>query len=446
MRKIYTILLCLVIITFLIVYFLKARSESVDVTRVIIIGIDGAEWDVINSLILEGKLPNFEKIQKNGASGKILSIPFPDNSKYGTVYLTPVVWTSIATGRSPEEHGITDFIINDELAGSHHRKVPAVWNILSYYNKKSAIVGWHSSFPAEEINGYYVSSMLGLWGYKISYGVPINEYRWQAEQYKNKIVSPDSFINEINLNITSEKFDVESYINKYIIAPDCDSFKYFIEKSIYYPIIWQDEIYYRILNYLLSKEDFHLAAIYFEGIDLTQHKFWRFSYSNSHKEINSEYYPECSKMMPVDNYYKIMDSRIGEIYDKYSKKYTIILLSDHGGRSWNYSEPLNIEYFTHSYECIFFIVGPDIKKNYQFKALSYDAYDILPTILYMLNIPISKELKGRIIKEIFKLSYLYRNKLKWIDKYPIKIDKKELDKKLIDEEMVEKLKGLGYVH
>ena len=140
------------------------------------------------------------------------------------------------------------------------------------------------------------------------------------------------------------------------------------------------------------------------------------------------------------------DRRIGEIYDKYASKYTIILISDHGGQSWKYSGRLSIEYFLHSHEAIFFIVGQGIKKHYQYKSHLYNLYDILPTILYILNLPISKQLEGKIIKDIFEFNFLSRNKPHFVSEYKIEMNQqKALKKEAIDEEMVEKLKGLGYV-
>ena len=216
-----------------------------------------------------------------------------------------MVWTSIATSRKPKEHGIVDFVINNKMAGSNHRKIPALWNILSLYNKKVAIIGWFATYPAEKINGYLISSRLGIWGYKISENIPVEKYDWSGEN----IVYPPFFMNELKEKILNSYFDVASFIDKNIFRFKCGIYKYAIEKSIYYPVIWQDEIYYRILNYLLDKEDFDLATVYFEGVDLSQHKLWRFNHNEAFKDITLNYYPECAKINPVENYYYVIDRR-----------------------------------------------------------------------------------------------------------------------------------------
>lgn len=441
-KKIIIIFLILVSIFILCLYYYFWNPDSYHKPRVIIVGIDGAQWDIISSLIRKGKLPNFKRIQESGASGKVYSIPFPENSKYATPFLSPIIWTSIATSRKPKEHGILDFVINEEMAGSIHRKVPAMWNILSFYNKKLAIIGWHATYPAEEVNGYLISSKLGLWGYKISANIPIAKYHWSEE----KIIYPPLFMKELKGKILDNYFDVESFIDKNIFGPECEAYKYAIEKSIYYAIIYQDEIYYRILTYLLDKEDFDLAAVYFDGIDHNQHRLWKYCNNEAFKEINMSYYPECTKENPIENYYSIIDERIGKIYDKYADKYTIILVSDHGGQHWKYSHQINIEYYLHSHEAIFFIAGQGIKKNYQFKSGTYNLYDILPTVLYILNLPMSKEFEGKVIKDIFKFNFLLRNKRHLVNKYGIEMQQEHKFKKDdIDKELIEKLKGLGYV-
>ena len=74
-----------------------------------------------------------------------------------------MIWTTIATGKSPEEHGIGHFVAVDEATGeqlpatSDMRKVKALWNIASEKDKKVAVVGYWATWPPEEVNGAMVS-------------------------------------------------------------------------------------------------------------------------------------------------------------------------------------------------------------------------------------------------------------------------------------------------
>ncbi|HEU5249414.1 MAG TPA: alkaline phosphatase family protein, partial [Thermoanaerobaculia bacterium] len=77
--------------------------------------------------------------------------------------LSPVVWTTVATGVGPDVHRVLDFQEVDPKTGAKlpvsglSRAVPAVWNLASAAGKKVGVVGWWASHPAEEVNGFFVS-------------------------------------------------------------------------------------------------------------------------------------------------------------------------------------------------------------------------------------------------------------------------------------------------
>jgi predicted AlkP superfamily pyrophosphatase or phosphodiesterase len=122
--------------------------------RVLVLGIDGTDPRAIDLLISEGRLPNFTKLRSEGAYGRLRS---------QKPLLSPVIWTTIATGKTPEDHGIGHFVAVDEETGeqlpatSDMRKVKALWNVASEKEKKVAVVGWWATWPPEEINGSMVS-------------------------------------------------------------------------------------------------------------------------------------------------------------------------------------------------------------------------------------------------------------------------------------------------
>ena len=122
--------------------------------KVLLIGWDAADWKVINPLMDAGKMPNLEKLVNQGVKGN-LSTLYP--------MLSPMLWTSIATGKRAHKHGIHGFSEPDPQSGCVRpitnlgRKVKAIWNILNQHGLKSNVVGWWPSHPAEPINGVMVS-------------------------------------------------------------------------------------------------------------------------------------------------------------------------------------------------------------------------------------------------------------------------------------------------
>src|SRR5512143_72577 len=107
--------------------------------RVVMIGRCAADWKVIGPLLDAGKMPNLENLINSGVMGNLATL-YPD--------LSPMLWTSIATGKRPFKHGITGFTEPDPETGGIRpvtnlsRKTKAIWNILSQTGRKCNVVGW----------------------------------------------------------------------------------------------------------------------------------------------------------------------------------------------------------------------------------------------------------------------------------------------------------------
>lgn len=124
--------------------------------KVLLIGWDGADWKVINPLLDAGKMPNLERLINSGVMGNLSTLYPP---------LSPMLWTSIATGKRPFKHGILGFTEpapqgkGIRPVSNLSRKTRAIWNILHLKEMKSNVVGWWPSHPAEPINGVMVSNL-----------------------------------------------------------------------------------------------------------------------------------------------------------------------------------------------------------------------------------------------------------------------------------------------
>jgi hypothetical protein len=124
----------------------RIRAAAEPTARVVLIGLDGADWTFIDPLLQRGAMPNLSRILAAGARG-ILDAPKP--------IISPPIWTSIATGRNPEDHGILDFVAWDPTTGgtrpigSFDRLVPAAWNMLTAVGMPIGVVGWWATWPGD---------------------------------------------------------------------------------------------------------------------------------------------------------------------------------------------------------------------------------------------------------------------------------------------------------
>ena len=143
--------------------------------RLLLVGWDAADWKVIDPLLAAGQMPHLARIIEGGVRGNIATISPP---------LSPMVWTSIATGKRPYKHGIHGFTepTEDGLGvrpiSNLGRKCKTFWNILHQHGKRSIVVGWWPSHPAEPIRGLY--AMPGAW---LGFGNPLLARRLHVHKF-----------------------------------------------------------------------------------------------------------------------------------------------------------------------------------------------------------------------------------------------------------------------
>ena len=118
----------------------------------VVVGVDGGDRKVVEALWAEGELPALRRLADQGSFQ-------PLRTSYGK---SPVIWTTIATGVRPEQHGIEDFVVatpqGDVPVTSATRRRPALWNLLARVERRSAVLGWWATWPAEEVPGSLVVS------------------------------------------------------------------------------------------------------------------------------------------------------------------------------------------------------------------------------------------------------------------------------------------------
>jgi predicted AlkP superfamily phosphohydrolase/phosphomutase len=150
------------------------------VKRVIVVGFDGQDPKLTEKYLAEGRLPNFEKLKRMGCYRRL-----------GTTYpaLSPVAWSSFATGTNPARHNIFDFLNRDRrtylpLLSSTHiggvektfgigryriplgkpeirqlRKSKPFWRILGEHSIWSTVLRVPITFPPDKFYGAQLSAM-----------------------------------------------------------------------------------------------------------------------------------------------------------------------------------------------------------------------------------------------------------------------------------------------
>lgn len=127
------------------------------VTRLLILGWDAADWRVIDPLLAKGHMPNLARLLASGTRADLRTME---------PKLSPILWSTIATGKTADRHGILNFVEPNpsgqgvRVSSSTTRRTKALWNILTQRGLRVHAVGWYASHPAEPINGTCITNLL----------------------------------------------------------------------------------------------------------------------------------------------------------------------------------------------------------------------------------------------------------------------------------------------
>ncbi|MBN2564381.1 MAG: alkaline phosphatase family protein, partial [Candidatus Eisenbacteria bacterium] len=248
----------------------EADHQAVEVPRILLVGIDGLDWERVNRLIDEGRMPNLAAMKREGASGVLSSI-YP--------FVSPTIWTSIATGKTQEKHGIDGFIVNTQEAGtsapttSNMRKVKAVWQILSAAGRKVGVIAWLVTYPADPVNGYLVSSHATIALSSKASGRAPN----QTDEWLSRGVYPDGIWQEVADNVCHEE-DVSDSVIRLFINADVQVARR--EEAVRTASLGRffatDMTSLSLARHFNESMPADFTAVYFRGCDMTSHFFWRF--------------------------------------------------------------------------------------------------------------------------------------------------------------------------
>ena len=234
-------------------------------SRVLILGLDGMDPEAVDLLMSEGRLPNFAKLRQEGAYGRFLS---------QKPLLSPVIWTTIATGHTPDRHGIGHFVAVDSTTGeelpatSDMRRTKALWNIVSEADQSVSVVGWWATWPPEPVNGQIVSDHTAyhfLFDEGFTGGPEAEAKTHPAgllETIEPALRRPEDLtLEELRAFVDVTRADIESNID---FADDLGHFRWALATAESYRQIGLD---------LWRTEQPRLGMVYIEGTDSTAHLF-----------------------------------------------------------------------------------------------------------------------------------------------------------------------------
>ncbi len=402
--------------------------------KLLLIGWDAADWEIIWPLIRAGKMPALQRLMKDGVYGNMSTMTPP---------YSPMLWTSVATGKTPDKHGILGFIEVTPDAKtvrpvtSTSRKTRALWNIFHNQGMVSNLVGWWPSFPAEPINGYVVSDRFqktSMDPYKQTPMSPKSIHPWaKKDEFKHLRMFPFEITEAHLYPFVPRAHDVDQDNHKGLSA---------IAK-----IVSENASVHNAATRLLRTSEWDFMAVYYDFIDHMCHSFMKY-HPPKLPAVDQENYDIFKEA--VTGAYIFQDMMLERKLNLIDEDTTVILMSDHGFESGskrilNMPKVQAAPSLEHRQFGIFVAKGPNIKKNQ--KVFGMGLIDVAPTILHHFGLPVGKDMDGKVILDIFEKSEPPKYIESW-DEIPgdfAELDKSETTDPLSDQETMQQLVDLGYV-
>jgi predicted AlkP superfamily phosphohydrolase/phosphomutase/tetratricopeptide (TPR) repeat protein len=357
--------------------------------RVLLIGWDAADWKVIQPLLDAGEMPNLARLIAGGMRGNIATL-YPA--------LSPMLWTSIATGKRAYKHGIHGF--TEPLPDGSgvrpitllSRQTKAVWNILNQTGHRSLVVGWWPSHPAEPINGVMVSN---------HFSQPVSTPD-KMPPLPAGTIHPGALARSLaELRVNPMELTGE-FLRLFV--PDYDQVDQAKDKRLHMlaKIIAETMSVHAAATELLETQDWDFAGIYYSGLDHFGHGFMGYHPPRLPRISEADFgiYRHV-----IANAYRYHDAMLGTLLNFTNVNTTVILMSDHGFHpddqrpEYIPAEPAGPA-VEHRHFGILCMKGPGLRVGEPI--LGASLLDICPTILTLFGLPPGQDMDGKVLLTAFQ--------------------------------------------
>lgn len=362
-----------------------AACRQPERTPVLFVGLDGADWQLLDPYLRNGVMPNLAALAKEGRTGVLTTIQPP---------LSPLVWTTMMTGASPLEHGILDFTRRNPKTGAEEpitreeRRVPAVWNLADLEGRSSAVFGLWATWPAEPVRGLMVADRF---------------FSFTSRDRPPGIVHPpdrEAWAREILDRIERETDydDLHDYLpwldraayDEAVARPD----PYAHPVSALRRILVETRAYDALARSWTEKETPDMTLLYFQGTDTIGHVFA--AYAPPRQPGISEEDFERYQHVP-ELYFAEVDRLLGAWRKWADERGAVLMIASDHGFLWGDGRPQGLKNTAataglwHRDEGIYLLRGPGIEPGERGRGR---VDQVCATLLALLGLPPGQDIAG----------------------------------------------------
>jgi len=362
-----------------------------------LVGLDAADWSRVDPLIAAGTLPTFTRLRSHGRTGVLIATP---------PLVSPIIWTTIATGMQPEDHGVLDFMTDlrdgrQAPVGSAQRLAPAIWNLFSANGRRADVVGWWATWPAERLTGTIVSDALAPQLLRVT------------PPTSGGIVSPPAAAAAVNARLLHPSALRYDDLARYVPLTQAEygsAQRAFTsgEPAVFYKdklahlaaVIAGTRTYSSVALDLWSRERPDLLAVYLEEIDTLSHLFIR---------------DDARGPKAIEAAYRDADQLISQLAQASPSDALIVVVSDHGFHSASAGikeDPADLAGPATAWHRPYGLIAvatagaltgrpvDPARTVAAGEAEPVTPIDIAPILLHAANLPVTREMPGRVVTSL----------------------------------------------
>ncbi len=272
------------------------QGMSKDGYPVLILGLDGATFDLMLPWIEQGHLPHLGALLGKGAHSRLESTTPP---------ITPCAWSSFMTGKNPGKHGLFDFVepLNNQggfrFTNASSRHAETLWGHLGSKGHRVGVINVPMTYPPQAVNGYLISGL----------DTPHDGCRYTF---------PETLRQELSQQSIDYRIDIQYLGNMRTDARRDRKLQQLCEI---------ETTRAEALKYLARKYPADFNVLVFTSTDQVQHHFWHYldPQHDKYDAVGAQRYGNA-----IRDVYKHVDGLIGDVLQSFGEQTVVIVMSDHG--------------------------------------------------------------------------------------------------------------------
>jgi predicted AlkP superfamily phosphohydrolase/phosphomutase/tetratricopeptide (TPR) repeat protein len=357
--------------------------------KLLLVGWDAADWQMLHPLIDAGRMPHLKRLVEAGTIGNLLTLQ---------PVLSPILWTSIATGKRGYLHGVHGFVepTPDGTAlrptSSGTRQVKAVWNMLAQSGKRCQAVAWYASHPAENINGANVSLMFPVAPASSTPDAwPVPPHSVLPPELAEDLAELRFHPAEVTGPMLSQLVPLAQTLDQR--DPEVRRLFNSIAKRLAECIS-----VHAVTTALMEEQDWDFCTAYYDTIDRFGHDFMVY-----HPPRMDNVRPDLFEAFQgvMNAIYEFHDQMLGRLVELAGPEAHVMIVSDHGFHSGGLrpTGPVDPAQWHRNYG-MFLLAGPGVKADATVHGATL--LDITPTVLTLFGLPIGRDMEGKVLVNAFE--------------------------------------------